>query len=354
MAHTVLVIEDSKDVLDNMKEILELSNYTVHVAHNGKEGLEIAQQNIPDIILCDVMMPELDGYSVLRGLTNNPKTKNIPFVFVTAKSEKNDFRVGMDLGADDYLTKPFSVNDLLRMVSSRLIKAEVLNNLLKNDGKSLEEFFNNPDIPIENIYNLSDKISSKKIRRKEILFTEGDASKYLYFLVSGKIKTFRINEQGKEYITQVYKDKEFFGYSSLLDSNICQETAEALEDSEIACISKQDFHQLLMSNAELPTKFIKFITSDLSESNHKLLNLAYNSARKRVADAIIYLGNKYHLELKDGDKFTISRDDISSISAVSPESVSRNITDLRTEKLIEFENGQLKILNIKKLNSLKN
>ena len=109
-----------------------------------------------------------------------------------------------------------------------------------------------------------------------------------------------------------------------------------------------------MSNAELPTKFIKFITSDLSESNHKLLNLAYNSARKRVADAIIYLGNKYHLELKDGDKFTISRDDISSISAVSPESVSRNITDLRTEKLIEFENGQLKILNIKKLNSLKN
>ena len=79
MAHTVLVIEDSKDVLDNMKEILELSNYTVHVAHNGTEGLEIAQQNIPDIILCDVMMPELDGYSVLRGLTNNPKTKNIPF-----------------------------------------------------------------------------------------------------------------------------------------------------------------------------------------------------------------------------------------------------------------------------------
>lgn len=354
MAHNVLIIEDNEDVLENMKEILELSNYKVQLARNGKEGLSIAQQNIPDIILCDVMMPELDGYGVLNGINNNPKTKNIPFVFVTAKSEKNDFRVGMDLGADDYLTKPFNGNDLLSMVSSRLKKAEVLSNLLKNDGKNLEEFFNNPDVPIENIYSLSDKIIAKKIRKKETLFIEGDSSKYLYFLVFGKIKTFRINEQGKEYITQVYKDKEFFGYSSLLEANIYQETAEALEDSEIACISKQDFHQLLMSSAELPTKFIKFITSDLSESNNKLINLAYNSARKRVADAILYLGNKYHVELKDGDKFTISRDDISSISAVSPESVSRNFTDLRTEKLIEFENGQLKILNLKKLNSLKN
>jgi CheY-like chemotaxis protein len=354
MAQNVLIIEDSKDVLENMREILELSNYKVQVAHNGKEGLEIAQQNIPDIILCDVMMPELDGYSVLRGLTNNPKTKNIPFVFVTAKSEKSDFRVGMDLGADDYLTKPFSGNDLLSMVSSRLKKAEVLSNLLKNDGKNLEEFFNNPDLPIENIYSISDKIVAKKIRKKEVLFSEGDSSKYLYFLVLGKIKTFRINEQGKEYITQVYKDKEFFGYASLLEANIYQETAIAMEDTEVACIAKQDFHQLLMSSEELPAKFIKFITSDLSETNNKLINLAYNSARKRVADAILYLGNKYHGELKDGDGFTVSRDDISSISAVSPESVSRNFTDLRSEKLIELENGQIKILNIKKLSGLKN
>jgi CheY-like chemotaxis protein len=354
MAQNVLIIEDSKDVLENMKEILELSNYKVQVAHNGKEGLEIAQQNIPDIILCDVMMPELDGYSVLRGLTNNPKTKNIPFVFVTAKSEKSDFRVGMDLGADDYLTKPFSGNDLLSMVSSRLKKAEVLSNLLKNDGKNLEEFFNNPDLPIENIYSISDKIVAKKIRKKEVLFSEGDSSKYLYFLVLGKIKTFRINEQGKEYITQVYGDKEFFGYASLLEANIYQETAIAMEDTEVACIAKQDFHQLLMSSEELPAKFIKFITSDLSETNNKLINLAYNSARKRVADAILYLGNKYHGELKDGDGFTVSRDDISSISAVSPESVSRNFTDLRSEKLIELENGQIKILNIKKLSGLKN
>jgi DNA-binding response OmpR family regulator len=162
MARNVLIIEDSDDVRENMKEILELSSYKVHSACNGKEGLEMAQKNAPDIILCDVMMPELDGYGILRGLSNNPKTKNIPFIFVTAKSEKQDFRTGMDLGADDYLTKPFNGNDLLSLVSARLKKAEVLNGLLKSNFNDLEEFLLDPDISIENIYSISDKIVPKK------------------------------------------------------------------------------------------------------------------------------------------------------------------------------------------------
>jgi CRP-like cAMP-binding protein/ActR/RegA family two-component response regulator len=354
MTKNVLIIEDSDDVRENMKEILELSSYKVHSACNGKEGLEMAQKNSPDIILCDVMMPELDGYGVLRGLSNNPKTKNIPFIFVTAKSEKQDFRTGMDLGADDYLTKPFNGNDLLSLVSARLKKAEVLNGLLKNNFNDLEEFLLDPDISIENIYNISDKIVPKKIKKKEILFVEGDSAKYLYFLVSGKIKTFRTNEQGKEYITQVHKEKDFFGYSSLLESNTYQDTAVAIEDSEVASITKQDFYQLLLSNNELYTKFIKFITSDLTETHEKLIKLAYDSARKRVAESILYLAKKYHPTLSNNISFSVCRDDISSISGVSPESVSRNLTDLRSEKLIELQNGQIKILDVKKLSSLKN
>lgn len=140
MHHNLLIIEDSDDVRENMKEILELSNYQVITARNGKEGLEVAQKNIPDIILCDVMMPLLDGYGVLRGLSNNPTTKNIPFIFVTAKSDKSDFRIGMDLGADDYLTKPFNGNDLLSLVNARIKKAEVLKELLKKILMILKSF----------------------------------------------------------------------------------------------------------------------------------------------------------------------------------------------------------------------
>ncbi len=354
MTKNVLIIEDSDDVRENMKEILELSSYKVHTACNGIEGLEMVRKNSPDIILCDVMMPELDGYGVLRGLSNNPKTKNIPFIFVTAKSEKQDFRTGMDLGADDYLTKPFNGNDLLSLVSARLKKAEIISELLKYNSNDLEDFLLNPDISIDNIYNISDKIIPKKIKKKEILFLEGDSAKYLYFLVSGKIKTFKTNEQGKEYITQVHKEKDFFGYSSLLETNIYQDTAIAIEESEVASITKQDFHQLLLSNNELYTKFIKFITSDLTETHEKLIKLAYDSARKRVAESILYLAKKYHPILENNISFSVCRDDISSISGVSPESVSRNLTDLRSEKLIELQNGKVKILDVKKLANLKN
>ena len=205
-----------------------------------------------------------------------------------------------------------------------------------------------------NIYDVSDKIIRKKLRKKEMLFREGDASKYLYFMVSGKVKAFKTNDQGKEYITQVYKEKDFFGYSSLLESNTYLDTAVAMEDSEVACIAKQDFYPLLSSNNRLFSNFIKFVTSELSDSNDKLLGLAYNSARKRVSEAIIFLGKKYYDELKNEISFPVCRDDISAISGVSPESVSRNLTDLRTEKLIELQHGLVKIIDLKKLQNLKN
>jgi CRP-like cAMP-binding protein len=152
----------------------------------------------------------------------------------------------------------------------------------------------------------------------------------------------------------VHKEKDFFGYSSLLEANTYQDTAVAIEDSEIASITKQDFYQLLLSNNELYTKFIKFITSDLTETHEKLIKLAYDSARKRVAESILYLAKKYYTTLENNISFSVCRDDISSISGVSPESVSRNLTDLRSEKLIELQNGQIKILDVKKLSSLKN
>ena len=354
MNRNILIIEDNDEVRDNMQEILELSSYQVQTASNGKEGLEMALKNFPDIILCDIMMPELDGFGVLRALTNNPRTINIPFIFVSAKTEKQDFRAGMDLGADDYLTKPFNGNDLLSLVSARLKKSELSKGLLINNSYQLEEFFLNDNSAIENIYTISDKIVQKKLRKKEILFVEGDSAKYLYFLISGKVKTFRTNEQGKEYITQVYKEKDFFGYSSLLDTNSYIETAVSIEEAEVAAIAKQDFYQLLISNNELYSKFIRFITSDLSETNDTLIKLAYNSARKRVAEAIIYLAKKYHIELGNGVTFSVCRDDLSAISGVSPESVSRNLTDLRTERLIELQNGKVRILDFRKLAELKN
>ena len=126
----ILVIEDNTEVRENIEEILELSDYQVISAENGKIGVEKALKETPDLILCDVMMPELDGFGVLHILAKKPATADIPFIFLTAKAEKSDFRKGMNLGADDYITKPFTEDELISAIESRIAKASILKEII--------------------------------------------------------------------------------------------------------------------------------------------------------------------------------------------------------------------------------
>ena len=122
----ILVIEDEPEMRRNITTILRLEGFAPVAAENGRIGVEVATKEKPDLILCDVMMPELDGYGVIKTLHNEPATMNIPFIFLTAKGERTDIRSGMNLGADDYLTKPVDKNDLLRAIKMRLARAEQL------------------------------------------------------------------------------------------------------------------------------------------------------------------------------------------------------------------------------------
>ncbi|PJA97407.1 MAG: hypothetical protein CO129_01480 [Ignavibacteriales bacterium CG_4_9_14_3_um_filter_34_10] len=136
MKKKILVIEDDKAVLDNISIILEEEGYLVHTATNGETGIEKANEIIPDLIICDISMPLKDGYQVLESLSKNKTTKRIPFVFLTAKVEKEDFRKGMALGADDYIFKPFTIDDLLNSVKLRIEKREDENQEYLNREKS--------------------------------------------------------------------------------------------------------------------------------------------------------------------------------------------------------------------------
>ena len=120
----VLIIEDEPRMRKNMATILRMEGYEVLTAENGRLGVEAAKQELPALILCDVMMPELDGHGVLAELRAIEETARIPFIFLTAKGEKSDLRAGMNLGADDYLTKPADIDDLLRAITARLARRE--------------------------------------------------------------------------------------------------------------------------------------------------------------------------------------------------------------------------------------
>ena len=120
----ILVIEDEPEMRRNITQLLRYHDYEPLAAANGREGVEVARREMPDLILCDVMMPELDGYGVLQALQGDARLARTPFIFLTAKGEKNDLRSGMNLGADDYLTKPVAHADLLRAIETRLRRSE--------------------------------------------------------------------------------------------------------------------------------------------------------------------------------------------------------------------------------------
>src|SRR6476469_3623120 len=122
----ILVVEDNIDIRDNTAEILEMANYRVFTAENGLKGVESALLNKPDLIVCDIMMPELDGYGVLHMAQRNPELQSTPFIFLSALRDNNEIRKGMSLGADDYITKPFDPTDLLNTIERRLKKAELI------------------------------------------------------------------------------------------------------------------------------------------------------------------------------------------------------------------------------------
>ncbi len=120
----ILVIEDEPEMRRNLTALLRYCDFVPIAAENGRQGLEVARREMPDLILCDVMMPELDGYGVLQALQSEATLARIPFIFLTAKGEKDDLRSGMNLGADDYLTKPVANADLVRAIETRLRRAD--------------------------------------------------------------------------------------------------------------------------------------------------------------------------------------------------------------------------------------
>lgn len=148
----ILVIEDEITIRNNLLELLDAEHYWVLGAENGQQGLDLAREYLPDLVVCDVMMPELDGYQVLETLRQEATTAAIPFIFLTAKAEKSDLRQGMEWGADDYLTKPFTREELLKAIASRLSKQDVvvhqtekkLNELRSNISQALPHEFMTP------------------------------------------------------------------------------------------------------------------------------------------------------------------------------------------------------------------
>lgn len=340
----ILIIEDNPDLRENTGEILTLAGYNVVAAANGKVGVEMVQKEHPDLIICDIMMPELDGYGVLHILSRKPETAAIPFIFLTAKTEKTDIRKGMELGADDYLTKPFDDTSLLNAIESRLRKYSFRRKTYESNASGLEDFIRDA----KNALNLKDLGKDKKVKlfkKKAEIFSEGETPSSVFFIKSGNIKTFKAHQEGKELITNLYKENDFFGFEPVLEDAEYKESAVAMQDSEVVMITKADFLALLSSHPDVSASFITLLCKKVEEKERQLLNLAYSSIRQRTAEALLRT-----LPMKDDEgSVSMSREDLARIVGTASESVIRVLSEFKDEKLIEVDGSRIKIIQPAKL-----
>ena len=214
----VLIIEDEKELLFSIEEMLTYENYQVYTAQEGEQGLKMAREKHPDVILCDILMPKMNGFEVLKKLNTDALFLDVPFIFLTALTERNNQRDGMELGADDYLTKPFTREELLNSISSRLQKHE-----------AREKYFE------ERLHNIHEKVSSK-LQAIENELTEKNQS-----------------------LSDILTEKELIGGKlKEMETELMSETFELIETNNTLSDLK-DILNAELQNTDIPKDFRKVL-----------------------------------------------------------------------------------------------
>lgn len=333
----ILVIEDNLSVRENIIDILELAGYKVKSAANGREGVDRAETFIPDLVLCDIMMPEMDGYDVLKEMRKNNKMAGTPFIFLSALSEKNEVRRGMNFGADDYVTKPFEDKELIGAIESRLKRSEFLKKEFLKNHTGITSFLKEASQYVK-LESLIENRDLEEFKANEIIFREGMTALKFYFIHSGSVKTFKTSREGKEFITGIYGPGEFFGQISLLNKKgHYLDTASALKNAMVVSISKSNFNTLLHSNNEVSNKFIDIISNNLIEVQEQLLNMAYAPVRRRAAKALLELYDKGIVNDTENRAISIPREDFAGIIGTATETAIRTLSEFKEEGIINMD-----------------
>ncbi len=337
----ILVIEDNEDVRENISEILILAGYEVYGAANGKIGVEYAVSKKPHLILCDIMMPQLDGYGVLKILSKNINTMHIPFIFLSAKSEMMDLRKGMVLGATDYITKPFDDADLLETIEIRLNKS-----ILKNNTSTISLPLNPIDYLHKTIENSKLEPEVRTYNTGALVYQQGQLPRWFFIIRSGLVKTVIQHENQKELITSLYRAGDPLGWTNTTFSTKYAETTIVVDDAEIAMFPSEEFKKLSISDNLLLYCLGLYLTGKSALTDVQLLNMAYSSVRKKTANMLLYLHALNPSPIK------LSREEMAALTGIAKETLIRTFSDFKNEGLIKSEGNSISITEPEKLSNL--
>lgn len=345
MEKVILLIEDDIVLAENTKELLELSGYGVITSHDGKSGFQKAFKEEPDLIISDIMMPQWDGYQVYEELQKHQKTSKIPFIFLSARSNLCDIRKGMNMGAEDYIPKPFDERDLIVAVEKRLEKKDLQ---LKNRTEPSQIIRQDQLEHLKNFFRTyGEQLEAEK---DEEIFLEGRTASSVYLLEYGLIKTFELDEWGKELITDISQKGDFIGFYSFKTQSIFPENATALERSILFRISHHDFVEMLKQNQELTLEFAELLSNHLINLKTHLLEMAYGSVLKKTASTLLEFVKKSNSGLQPLLK--VSRGDMASVAGISTESFIRSLSSLKTDGIIDIIGRNIRILDLQKLRNI--
>jgi CheY-like chemotaxis protein/anti-sigma regulatory factor (Ser/Thr protein kinase) len=347
---TILVIEDDDTVRENISEILELNGFQSYAAANGRIGLEMALEVLPDLIICDMMMPEMNGMEVLRALREEKNLSHIPFIFLTARVEKKDFRAAMKTGADDYLTKPFDLHELLDSIQSKLNRSR----------------------------NLQDHIQARTEElKRQIKLTESHELNTPVFGILGSIKVLKeffndLNEEEKlELISAAYRSalrlETTLRQESLYGKIIYLEQSEEARERFIEGVTPDpigiiaDISQSLLEFYDRPSHLLNLgierVPFPMSPDNFKAIvsELLSNALKFSSANSPIYLNLKNgndQVNLEFGDQGIGV--DISLLEKIYPfrqlnkekrEQQGKGLGLFIVKKIVDFHHGTLQFQN---------
>lgn len=345
----ILIIEDNEDVRENLEEILELYGYNVTTEPNGLAGVKTAVQHPPDLVLCDVMMPELDGYGVLNLLSENERTAGIPFIFITAKTETEDIRRGMNLGADDYITKPFYKDELLNVIRTRLKKARARATTSGPGTNKPQAYLSNPGgghARLEEAFTAFGR--EVKLDQGQCVVREGEYPHFICRVVSGHVHLSRSHEYGRDYIIAELGEGEIFGVPSVLERAPFHYTAKAGSGPAVLqTLATDKLLKLLNTDRNVTEALMHLMANRVVAHSERLVLQAYDSVRRRTALVLCDLHEKYA-----GASIELSREELAQMVGSTKESVIRALSDFKREGLVVVEGKGLRLKDVEGLRGL--
>lgn len=346
----ILIIENEVRVREHLAYLLTMAAYQVISADEGQKGVELAMHHTPHLILCSATLADLDGFAVLHLLKRNEVVRNCSFVLLSKEMAWPEIKKAVSLGVDDIISKPVNGSELLDTISYSIQKKETrgLNEGAGTQEKNLLKFKKT------SLRELAEDRESTFVKKKETLFKEGSFPAQLYYLESGSVKEYKKNEDGKELIYNIYYPGDFFGYIPILHEERHQQFAETMEDCTIVMIPGDEFNNLIRTNVFFQKAMLKMLSENIRNHENRLLGIAYNSLRKKVAEALQSLYVKRLSTCEEGESIKMTRENLAAIAGVAKESLIRTLKDFEQEKLISLTHNTITVLECQKLRMLVN